>query len=192
VPPPARPAERPSLGAFVREAREPAPPPPTAPERHAEPEPEPPAAAGEARPLTRDDLVAAWGDHVLATLRPKAKSMYTAGRFLGVDGNRAVFGLPNAAHVQNAQPQRKEVAAALSRHFGQRVELSLEVDPGPPATAGGGRRDPAAPDDDEYLEELLDRDDPGTPAPRGQKDTAVSLAADRLLQAFPGAEEIQP
>ena len=43
---------------------------------------------------TRDQLVQAWGDQVIGRLRPKAKALFQAGRFVGADGTRAEFGLP--------------------------------------------------------------------------------------------------
>jgi DNA polymerase-3 subunit gamma/tau len=201
---------RPALGAFRGErpappaaaAAEESPPPARAIERPApaaEPEPRSPAAA-HGDELTRDDVVAAWGDRVLNALRPKAKAMYSAGRFLAMEGRRATFALPNSAHVRNAEAQRDEVAAALSSHFGRPIDLALVVDPGGGGGAGraseaGERRDAPAPeaepepDESTYFEELRDRDSEAA-VPKGRKDTAISLATDRLLQAFPGAEEV--
>ncbi len=79
---------------------------------------------------TRDQLVQAWGDHIIGRLRPKAKALFQAGRFVGVDGDRAVFGLPNDMHRTRCEDVRGDVEAALSEHFGQPVGLTLVVDSG--------------------------------------------------------------
>jgi DNA polymerase III subunit gamma/tau len=79
---------------------------------------------------TRDQLVQAWGDHVIGRLRPKAKALFQAGRFVGVDGDRAVFGLPNETHRNRCEEVRGEIEAALSEQFGRPVGVDLVVDPG--------------------------------------------------------------
>jgi DNA polymerase-3 subunit gamma/tau len=157
-----------------------------------------PGGAGDAPgTISRDDVVAAWGDRVLMSLRPRAKAMYGVGRFLSAEGSAVVFALPNEAHRRNAEAQRAEVAAALSSHFGQPIELQLVVEPaastdaagGPPpgSTAEAGR---GWSEDEEDLDELVDPDDGPAPAQGRSSDKAVSWATDRLLQAFPGAEEV--
>ena len=50
----------------------------------------------------------AWGDHIIGRLRPKAKALFQAGRFVGVDGDRAVFGLPNEMHRNRCQEVQGE------------------------------------------------------------------------------------
>ena len=87
---------------------------------------------------TRDELVEAWGDHVLGRLRPKAKALFQAGRFVSVEGDKAKFGLPNEIHRKRCEEVRADVEAILSEHFGRRVSLVLVVD-----DSSGGQ---AAPD----------------------------------------------
>jgi DNA polymerase-3 subunit gamma/tau len=96
---------------------------------------------------SRDQLVEAWCDHVLGRLRPKAKALFQAGRFVGVDGDKAKFGLPNETHRMRCDEVRGDVEGVLSEHFGRRVALVLVVDDssgeqGPPA----GRSGAAGPD----------------------------------------------
>ncbi|HEY5097955.1 MAG TPA: DNA polymerase III subunit gamma/tau, partial [Acidimicrobiales bacterium] len=117
----------------------PAPPPPGA----ASAPSGTPAAAGPFP--TRDQLVQAWGDHVIGRLRPKAKALFQAGRFVGAEGDRAVFGLPNEIHRNRCEEVRGEIEAALSEQFGRPVLLELVVDPG--AEAPSRRRDASSPDD---------------------------------------------
>jgi hypothetical protein len=167
-------------------------------------------------------LVQAWGDHIIGRLRPKAKALFQAGRFVGVAGDRAVFGLPNETHRTRCTEVQGEIEAALSDHFGRPVGLELVVDAGSdgPAAGGGSPTDPeephvapprrpdaasaparrpatgaaepaslehggTGPDDDE-AEDLsaFDEDELGEIA-----DIDNSAEA-RVLQAFPGAEEI--
>ena len=144
----ARPSGK-TLGA-VRRQRDPSParvetvpvdPVPTAAPEPARPgpaaAPEPARTAPEAAPPvpmpTRDQLVQAWGDHIIGRLRPKAKALFQAGRFVGVEGDKAVFGLPNEIHRSRCEEVRGEIELALADHFGRPVGLVLVVDAG----AGG-------------------------------------------------------
>ena len=102
---------------------------------------------------SRDQLVQAWGDHVIGRLRPKAKALFQAGRFVGVDGERAVFGLPNETHRNRCEEVRGEVEAALSEQFGRPVALELVVDrgragPGPVRPPAGCARSHVRPSAD--------------------------------------------
>jgi hypothetical protein len=126
------------------------------------------------------------------SLRPKARTIYQAGRFTGAEGGVAVFALPNEFHRAHAEPHRDEVSAALSRHFNTPVELRLVVEADVSTPGGGGDGDvggPAAePADAE--EELADPEEFTEARGRAAEDTGVSWATDRLLEAFPGAEEV--
>ncbi len=134
----ARPSGK-TLGA-VRRQRDPDPVPvetaPVDPVPRAAPEPvQPGPVAAPAVPMpTRDELVQAWGDHIIGRLRPKAKALFQAGRFVGVEGEKAVFGLPNEIHRSRCEEVRGEIEVALADHFGRAVGLVLVVDAG----AGGG------------------------------------------------------
>jgi DNA polymerase-3 subunit gamma/tau len=165
-----------------------------------------PLAAADDLP-GRDELVTAWGDTVLVGLRPKVRAYFQAGHFVGRDGTDAIFALPNDVHVAQAEPLRAEVADALARHFGRPIGLRLVTDgtwtptgaAGAAAAAGTGTgampEAPARPpsrsavdEEDEDLEELLaardarDADDTGA--------SGIAWEEERLLQAFPGAEEV--
>ena len=139
-------ASRPSgktLGA-VRRQRD----PDRAPVETAPADPVPAAAPEPARPAaepaapvpmpTRDQLVQAWGDHIIGRLRPKAKALFQAGRFVGMEGDKAVFGLPNEIHRSRCEEVRGEIESALADHFGREVGLILVVDAGTDAGAGTG------------------------------------------------------
>ena len=200
-------------------------------------------------PPTRDELVAAWGDHVLSQLRPRVRAVFAVGRFLATEGATAILALPNSADVERASFDCDEVAGALSRYFGRPVHLRLIAETGvgatysaPASTSSGSRRvaeakgdariptvptttpvvstrpegpgptpggtnsgspvaqrgprqsvpvhnAPVGRDPDDVDDDVLDPDDLDPNAESVAGDT-VSWAQDRLMEAFPGAEEV--
>jgi len=200
-------------------------------------------------PPTRDEIVAAWGDHVLSQLRPRVRAVFAVGRFLATEGATAILALPNSAHVERASFDCQEVAEALSRYFGRPVHLRLIAETGlgagyspPTSTSRGARRSSEAEDDthsstapthtqafgmrgedpgsrasgtdagsgsasggpgraarahqvpvgdgqDDLDDEVLDPDDLDPDAESVAGD-ALSWAQDRVMEAFPGAEEV--
>ncbi|MGD0984168.1 MAG: DNA polymerase III subunit gamma/tau [Acidimicrobiales bacterium] len=198
-------------------------------------------------PPTRDELVAAWGDHVLSQLRPRVRAVYAVGRFLATEGATAILALPNSAHVERAGFDCDEVAEALTRYFGRPVHLRLVAETGlgagysAPASTSSGSRKGSEPNGDAYGapgsktmsaararsearrpgagrpgsvrasgaqgrtgpfhnvqedpgpdgidDEMLDPDDLDPNAESVAVDT-LSWAQDRLMEAFPGAEEV--
>jgi DNA polymerase-3 subunit gamma/tau len=134
--------------------------------------------APEAQLPTREALTIAWGDTVLPGLRPGVKVYVSAGRFVGVDDAAAVFAVPDRGLLARAEPNRAEVEAALGAHFGRPVPLRLVLDePGAPGPS------PEPPSDDLSAIDLANLED----AP-----VAVVSPEQRLLEAFPGAEEVSP
>jgi DNA polymerase III subunit gamma/tau len=176
--------------------------------------PNEPAADGGSSPFpTRDELVQAWGDRVITGLRPKAKALFQAGRFVGVDGDEALFGLPNETHRIRCEELRGEVESALTEHFGRRVRLSLVVDsagtvaetggrpppaPPPPPSPAGGRRGPPRsrpagreaagppPTDEGPVDDMSEFDESDI----GEVADIDNSAETRVREAFPGAEEV--
>ena len=167
--------------------------------------------------MDRDVLVQAWGDHILRTLPARAKALYSAGRFVSAEGSTAVFALPNAAHCKRCEDVRSVVEDAIAAHLGSPVTLTLVVDgsgdasaadsgragaaspspsaasPGRPAAAAGAGSagpspneagNPAGPAGHELDEEVFDPDDVVDAVP------VESVAEARVLEAFPGAEEV--
>jgi DNA polymerase-3 subunit gamma/tau len=136
----------------------------------------------------RDALVEAWGDHLLRQLPARAKALYSSGRFVSVEGSTALFAVPGQAYLRRCEELRPLVEEALTGHFGAPVSLRLIVDDGgdgsgaaPVEPAGGTQpdEDPTDLGDDDF-----DPEDPGEPL------QVESLAHSRLLEAFPGAEEV--
>ena len=168
APPAAAPAPAPPAGEPA-----PAPPPPAAATSG-------PAPAAPGMP-TRDELTLAWGDAVLPSLRPKVKALYSSGRFTAVDGDTALFSLPNEPTRVKGEELRPQVEKALSEHFGHPVAVRLVVGGEEAGTgAGSDPADPAGADDDVGpVHELED-------AP---SDTLSG--AERVAAAFPGAEIVE-
>ena len=206
---------KPALGAL----RRPRPDASAAPGRSAAPpaaDPAPPAAspgipspapdlpaAGNGTPLPdRDALVEAWGDHILRGLPARAKALYGAGRFVDVEEGRARFALPNATHRDKCEDVRQVVEQAIAGHFGVPVPLTLVVDGGsgaPGAVSGGvvvggppgganaastAATTPDRPEQDD--EDLADFD-----LASSGESAVESIAHERLLEAFPGAQEVE-
>ncbi len=126
-----------------------------------------------------------------------------------------MFGLPNETHRKRCEDVRSEIEAALSEQFGRAVGLELVVDPGAeparsrpgsdpasqPSAVGWPRAAPralwrrptavAAPrpaEPDGYS----DDEDPSVfdEAELGEVAEVDNSAEARVLQAFPGAEEV--
>lgn len=108
----------------------------------------------------------------MGSLTGPAKPRFAAGRFVAVEADRALFGLPNRMHRDRCEEVKSDVEAALAAHFGRPVPLHLVVDHGdPPETS--------SPDDEVVELEGLT-----------EADAALISPEDRLKQAFPGAEEV--
>jgi hypothetical protein len=154
--------------------------------------PSPPAPAAAAVPAgaaagpapTREELTLAWGDRILPSLRPAVKMYVANGRFVTSDGAAAVLAVPDRGLLARAEPHRAEIEAALGQHFGRPVRLQLVIDEAaPPATAG-----PAiAPTPSGYE---ADSDDVAEWAEMAEAPEAAVTPEQRLMQAFPGAQEV--
>jgi DNA polymerase III subunit gamma/tau len=130
---------------------------------------------------TRDELTVAWGDAILPTLG-RAKPRWAPGRWVAVEGDTAVFALPNAIHAAKCEEGRGHVEAAVAAHFGRPVPIRVVVDAGGAETPGRGsaRTDAEPPPPDEPdtidLSELTDATD------------VAASGVERVARAFPGAE----
>ncbi|HET6793129.1 MAG TPA: hypothetical protein VFH45_01730, partial [Acidimicrobiales bacterium] len=159
------------------------PAPPPSPEAGQDPAGPSPTGHGEAGPVgvgappSRDELVKAWGDTLLASLKGRARSLYRAGHFVTIDETgTAVFAVPNEPHRQFAEDCRREVEQAISAHFGVRVPLRLVVEADPVQADGGA----------EAEDEMIDITELAEAAP------GPATPEDRLREAFPGATEVEP
>jgi DNA polymerase-3 subunit gamma/tau len=168
----------PKRGAAPRKAA--APQPSTAPQAGTTS----PTSAGAPGELpTRAQNVQAWGASVLPSLSARAKSRFSPGRFLDVEPDAVIFGLPNKIHAAKCEEVRPEVEAALAAHFGRATPLRIVVDTAaPPPPARGSA--PAAPSEPEPADEMVDLTEltDATDAP--------ATGVDVVHQIFPGAEVV--
>jgi hypothetical protein len=142
--------------------------------------------------VDRDSLTEAWGDGLLKGLPARAKALFSAGRFVSVDGQGAHFALPNAAHRDRCLEMIPTVEQRLSAHFGTAVKLVLDVDesgaaPQAPAPPPAGPAADASVGEPEI--ETLDPADYSEVGANAEGDQASEAQA-RLLEAFPGASEV--
>jgi hypothetical protein len=169
----------------------PATAPPAAPASAATPAPAgAPAAAPAGDAPAREELTLAWGDRILTSLRPAVKVYVATGRFLPTEGGTAVYAVPDRGLLARADANRGEVEDALSAHFGRpiRIRFVLEEAAGPrgSSSAAPGREPPAPAElaeEDQMASDWADMQE----APAG-----AATPEQRLMEAFPGAEEISP
>jgi DNA polymerase-3 subunit gamma/tau len=135
---------------------------------------------------SRDELTLAWGDQLLDGLPRGTKAIFSTGRFVESNGQAAVFALANAPTRDHCEKKRPEVEAALAAHFGRPVPLLLvtDADVGGPAPAGPSAT-PAAPS--APVDEVEDVGD----VHALEDAPSVGSGAERLAEAFPGAELIE-
>jgi hypothetical protein len=197
VPPEAEVGQRPSVGAVRRNKSDKAPSASGAGDS-ATPEPEGVAApvrsgsngggGGSVSSPDRESFTQAWGDGVLHGLSARAKALYSAGRFVSVDEDGVQFALPNEAHRERCLELVPQVEAALAERFDTKIRLVLVVEGG----QGGHTPIPSASTQDSRTAQAdndFEHEDPGEFPVLEAEDPSAS-AVDRLLQAFPGAEEI--
>ncbi|MDE3203628.1 MAG: hypothetical protein KGQ66_05335, partial [Acidobacteriota bacterium] len=169
-----------------------------------------PGDASTALP-SREELTVAWGDRILPSLRPGVKVYVATGRFLAAEGDHAVYAVPDRGLLTRAEANRAEVEQALTGHFRRPIRLRLVLDPDA-APVGGSGAGPGRPDTGRPGADAASGGLPaGDVAPPGGADWpsggpeeeiydweeleeapgAVSSPEQRLLQAFPGAEEVE-
>ena len=177
-----RSAAKPLTAAAGPAAPAPAPPPPPPP-KPAAVAPAPAPVAGAPLP-SRDELTLAWGDKVLMSLSPRAKSRFRVGRFVASEGDRATFALPNAIHRDRCEEVRVDVEQALAAHFGRPVPLRLVTEePGSSGPLSGGPAPAGGPPPDD---EPIDLDDLREAPP-----SEVRSPVDHVLSAFEGATVVE-
>ena len=130
---------------------------------------------------SREDLTLAWGDHILPTLRPAVKVYLATGRFVSVDERGAVYAVPDKTLLTRARPGVPEVEEALASHFGRAVPFALVLDDAaPPAPSRAD--DPPPPEEEDPADYVLE----------DMEDVVGEVLSPerRLMEAFPGAEEV--
>jgi len=151
--------------------------------------------------LDRDELTRVWGDQLFLTMSPGVRSLYRTGRWLSVDGAKAVFVVPTQQYRDRADEKRAEVEAALSAHFGGRVVVRVEVDGAPPASPASpvsaaspaspvSAASPASPPLGVSVAEFEEDLSAAEVAELEVAPGAMVSAESSLFEAFPGTEEV--
>jgi hypothetical protein len=156
-----------------------------------------------------DALRSAWQDSILGGLRLKVRAIFQLGRFVEIDDGVAVLAVPNDAHLSHADPLRPELEAALTSYFGTSVGVRLisettgrdQTDRSTPSrgqpsstSRPTSTNSPALDDPDELDGSDEDFADISAPIDADDRTSAASTGIDwareRVLKAFPGAEEV--
>ena len=139
--------------------------------------------------MTLEQVTAAFTGGLLEQLEQRVRARFKLGHFISVEGDVAVFALPNEHVKPRCEEVRGDVEAALQQAFGRPLTINLTVDGQnpPPATASV----PAAPSPQpaptiaaETVEEI------GDVSRLENANDVASSGVDRLTQAFPGATVI--
>jgi hypothetical protein len=110
--------------------------------------------------------------------------MFQAGRFTASNGASCTFAVANDSLREQCERKRDEVEAALAAHFERHIALRLVVD----EVAAPVEQTPAvpsetAPSDPTHID-VADLDG-------GPVGDSTTIAAARVLDAFPGATEVR-
>jgi hypothetical protein len=115
---------------------------------------------------------------VLPSLPARIKAYLALGRFVEVEGSTTVYAVPDAGLLSRAGQVHGDFEAALAAHFGRPVPVRLILDEAPPASV---TPPPPEEEDDPARYDLTEMED---------VDAAVVSPEQRVLDAFPGAEEV--
>lgn len=158
----------------------------------------PPASDGppsDAEPAS-DDVATVWTTQVLPRLSGLTKAMFSVGHFVDLASGREgtlQFAVPNEVHREKSRQKLPEVEAALSSQLGHPVKLELVVDGAPAPQRSGDAGPSRAPRrEDPQIEARREADEIG---PIDELDDAPAddrSATQRVIDAFPGAEIIDP
>jgi hypothetical protein len=122
---------------------------------------------------------------ILPKLTPMARALFQSGRFTSVEGTRCTFAIESDAPIDQYERKRADVEAALAAHFATPVSLRLVVDD-EARSAPRTKTVADAPDPASVAIEAIDFDE----LDGGPVHATESVAAARVLDAFPGATEV--
>lgn len=129
--------------------------------------------------------MAKWPD-ILSGMGGRARSRFSGGSIVGVQGSTITFGLPNDIHRERCRECMDEVKAAVTEALGSPVELDLIVETDAPPPARSAPSAAAAPPAQPEAEEVIDL----TALTDASEKEADGI--DSLKSAFPGAELVDP
>ncbi|MGH9229904.1 MAG: DNA polymerase III subunit gamma/tau [Acidimicrobiales bacterium] len=169
-PAPAPTADKPTLGAVVRQQED----------RGGGAEPAGPVEGAGGRIPDLDEITNAWTGAVLTALPKSVRSRWRGGRWIEPDPRSARFAVSNEWHQKACDESRRDVEEALLMHFGGPVPVAIVVE-GEPADGT-----PVVPGS--AMTEEPDHIDPAEL--RDAADAAVT-GVDLVVRTFGGGELIQ-
>ncbi len=180
-------------------------------ERPAERPAERPPAAPSAPPATATSVPDAWEHTVKGQVKPLVRALYSAGSFVGRNGEAWLFSVPNDAHGTKCGDHKSAVEAALAKVVGAPVTIEFVVGPAghddepaaaapapAPAPARAAAKAPAPAAPAPATAEGTSASRVVVPAPADDEidlseltdapPESVKTPIDRLAEAFPGSE----
>ena len=194
---------QPAPAAKPTEAPASPPPPPATPPAPAAPEESSPladlpvvepAAVPEATPVasvptdvTIDVIRSSWADKVLPGLSGRYKALFRTGELTDFDGSTLHIGVPNDQQLVQCQPGVPALEKALAAAFGSPVAVELVLTKGGHSAPAPKTAAPVVPElpDEEEIEAVGDVND----LEEAPQITSSTMAASKILKAFPGAIE---
>ncbi len=133
---------------------------------------------------SKQQFLDSWEEELLPKLSKKARARFSAGKPVSVDENGVTISLPNEPHLRRCSELLGEVEASIKNTFGVEVPVLLSVGASPVSSTSPP--DPAKPPKPIKTDEDLDFSD------LVEADPNSGSAVERLSQAFPGAEIVEP
>lgn len=137
-----------------------------------------PESEAPAVELSHGRIVEVWADRVLPKLVGITRAMYVPAEFVGVEGDEAIFEMPNDKHRERCETRIGDVEIALSEELGRPVKIRL-VDG--QSDGGQGSEVSSAPGSTPPADETVDLTQLEDVPPDGRSNL------DRITDAFPGA-----
>jgi len=129
-----------------------------------------------------------WADSVLGELAGRNKALFRTGELVGLDGSTLHIGVSTEPQLEQCRPGIPAVERALSQALGQAIAVELSItgrgSTPQPVLEAPSPEIPALPDEAE-MDEVGD----ASTLPEAHQVTTASLAASKILKAFPGATE---
>ncbi len=142
--------------------------------------------------MTFDQLSEAFGGALLDGLGQRVRTRFKSGRFLSVDGNTAVFGVPNAHYQPRVEEVKGDVEQAILSMFGANVVIDVIVDGDAPPPPGNRSTAPTPATPATPANSEAEIADVGDVTELADAPDIASTGVDRITQAFPGATIVPP
>jgi len=130
--------------------------------------------------LSHGQIAELWQSKVMPNLAPRSRAFFQAAEFVRVDGDAAVFQLPNSAHRDRCEQSKGHVEEVLATELGRSVRLELIA--GDQSGYEHHEESGSTPESEEAVDLTALKD-----APADDRDSLQ-----RLKEAFPGAAIVEP